>query len=212
MKWRYSGAWESYPVEDEWVIGPHLFKVVDVLTDDGAAWWRTQKADVVYVDPPWGKGLLRGYYTKAELPMPEVEYEGFLTTVVELALTVAPIAYIEGSRRDKAMYSRVMQDLVTNVWEGTYYGKNPMLYWRIGDNVGQKKTAREDLLSGVDDGVSPGIVMDYEKPTVVADLCAGRGLTARCAAFRGIASINGEMNKYRLAEAIAEVDGYEHDA
>jgi hypothetical protein len=59
--------------------------------------------------------------------------------------------------------------------------------------------------SGLDDAVTPEWVMGQFPRGLVADLTAGRGVTARCAESAGWASFNIELDGRRVSAALTRI-------
>ena len=55
-----------------------------------------READLIFTDSPWNKGNLRSFYTKADMPLPNVTFEAFYNRLFDCIREISPdICYTE---------------------------------------------------------------------------------------------------------------------
>lgn len=159
--------------------------------------------DLFYCDPPWNLGNTKTFYNKAGKTY-QFDFHAFLGSFFDTLKKIQPkVAYIEMGNQFAADAILRMKQLYPSVqsWTGTYYRKNPVVYIRGG-----AADASIDL-TGVDDSKSPAVVIDFEKPSSVCDLCVGLGATPRAAFAAGVRFVGSELNHKRLGCAIESIKG-----
>jgi len=201
-RWTYGDSWERYPIEPgqvwmERTTGSKL-AVVDIFHSMPGY---MHEADMVYTDTPWNTGNINTFYTKAGLEERHTFEELVQVLLSYLSYTNPRVCYLEIGRQNAHHYRGLLRLLypIVQEWPITYYRKNPMLLLRGGEEP------QHYDFTGDDDGVTPGLAMQVEEWTCVADPCMGRGLTA-CSAFAlGKSFVGTELNKRRLAVTIDRV-------
>lgn len=153
-------------------------------------------ADYVVVDPPWNRGNLSSFYTKADMKL-DKEFEDFLNRVFEVIGTIGVNScYMEfGAQYKDEIVSR-MSTIFDNVRviESFYYNTKPC-FFIIGENEGHHldfDTTPKDELRVIDD-----IIKAHDGR--VLDFCLGRGAVSRTALKYGKPFIGSELNINRLA-------------
>lgn len=198
--WDYGGAFERHPIHD----GVAVFENGSRLTTHDI--FRPipnfiRCADMLFVDPPWNKGNLSTFYTKANLPHPEDSYTDFYRRLFQCIYEVSPtICYIEIGKEYLADFIINMREQFKYVtfYNSTYYhNKNNLCYVVRGSNKSSKPK-----LDGVDEEDIINWVCANESYSCIGDLCMGRGLVA-LGAYRAHKQFVGtELNHKRLSVAI----------
>ena len=98
--WLYGNAWERFPIKpgEVWTAeGQGKVYCQDLFNDDIFNFLsKLPPIDVLYVDPPWNTGLLKGFRTKAKKPLDGETIHTFLTRLVDVMQFVnAKVNYIE---------------------------------------------------------------------------------------------------------------------
>lgn len=192
--WDYGEEGLRYPVNpgETWALLKHTFACRSLL--DGGI---RLDVDLVYTDPPWQQGNVNAFRTKAGLPHADHHWLDLYRRVVELAAG-APL-WLEGGRKQAAQVRTVLPGPIIATFDITYYRKHPCVLHYSGPVPPPCDP------TGLDDEHTPGFVLSSYPAGVVADLCAGRGLTSRCAHRRGWRSINVELNPKRTSAALSRL-------
>lgn len=159
-------------------------------------------ADYVVVDPPWNRGNLSSFYTKADMKL-DKGFEQFLNRVFEVIGEIGVNScYMEFGFQFKEVVIDHMKKVFDNVREieSRYYKKNPC-YFIIGENEGHHldfdTTIRDELLV-IDEIIRL-------KSGKVLDFCLGRGAVSRSAFRYNKPFIGTELNINRLAVAYEDL-------
>ena len=207
MKWKYGNSWEKYPIK-EGEIWQHVSSGSQLCVwnlFDGLPDFMTQ-ADMIYTDPPWNTGNIRGFYTKAGMKTDKT-FDDFIEVLFNhISLIDAVVCYLEIGKQNVCVFRDCLKEIYPSVqvWPVTYYQKNPSFLVRGG-----LEPTNFDF-TGMDDMDTPRTAMTNEKFTCVADLCMGRGLTAITAIKFGKRFVGTELNRRRLACTIDRVGGEWH--
>lgn len=204
MKWKYGNSWEKYPIREneEWVhqVSGSVLKVWDLF--DGLPDFMTE-ADMIYTDPPWNTGNIRGFYTKANLGTTKTFVDFTEILFNHIQQINAPVCYLEIGKQNVYIFKECLNQIYpsTQIWPVTYYRKNPSFLIRGGivDTTFD--------FTDMDDMDTPLAAMKNERFSCVADLCMGRGLTATTAIELGKRIVGTELNPRRLACTIDRVGG-----
>jgi len=197
-KWRYGDSWEKFPIKEgeTWTYQTSHVAVADIrnpLPDF------MRRADMIYCDPPWNKGNVNSFITKAGMDSYVDDFRVFMDLLFEKIAWIAPeTCYLEVGKQHRCDFMHRMGELYPNVksWEITYYKKNPCYLVRGG------MEPTDFDFTGLDEAETPEIAIDLEKPECVADLCTGQGLTLIAAHRHKVRFVGTELNRRRLAVAI----------
>jgi len=208
--WRYGNSWEQYPIKpgEIWqeARSGSLVAVHDLF--DGLPEFMIQ-ADLIYTDPPWNTGNIRGFYTKAGLKTTRMFVEFADALFIHVGEIAAPVCYLEIGKQNLDLFKEKMSGLYSCVqaWPVTYYRKNRSFLLRGGwERTTFNFTDKDDM-------ETPRLAMEQEVFSCVADLCMGRGLTATTAFLLGKRFVGTELHPRRLAvaiERVAKVEGRWH--
>jgi hypothetical protein len=202
-KWRYGDAWEKFPIREGEVWGiPEMGCRVAVhnIYDPLPAFM--QRADLVFVDPPWNLGNLNTFYTKAGRLDYRPAFSEFADVLFQRIAEIGPRAcYIEIGRQGVVDFVFRLQRLypVVQQWAVTYYRKHPT--WIIRGGAMPTRLA----LAGLDEATCIKIIARCEEYECIGDLCMGRGLVGLAAYATGKPFVGTELNARRLACLIATV-------
>lgn len=199
-RWRYGDSWERYPITEGevWSHRPSDSRIaVADIREPLPDFMR--EADMVYTDPPWSKGNVNSFVTKAGFDTYVTSFDEFMDSLFARIQEIGPRAcYLEIGKQHRQDFTDRLQVLfpVVQEWPIVYYRKHPCFLLRGGE---QEVPAD---LAGLDDEETPGAAIAAERPECVADLCTGRGLTLLAAHARGARFVGTELNRRRLAVAI----------
>lgn len=204
MKFLYGDSWERHPIRDgeTWAdrFTGSAVTVCDILKGIPD---HMLPADMIYCDPPWNTGNVNSFVTKAETGGYIEDFEQFASALFDRIAEISPgVCYLEIGKQNLDLFEREMNRLYPSVqtWEIRYYRKYPCYMVRGGES------ATGFDFTGMDDEKTPMSAILAENPRCVADLCAGRGLTAVAAHKAGIRFAGTELNRRRLAVAIDRVN------
>lgn len=178
-------------------IGRHRVLCGDITADAVARLMGDERADVVYVDPPWGQSLLTNFATQAGAP-PRLPWRGFLdafaVAVRNAAKPDAPIFVEMGCKwtndLDAAMALYQMQ--MRRRWQTTYGSPKKAAPCTVALFGSCPEPAILMPSPPHGEAVTRAILAAVVKPGMaVLDLCAGLGMTARIThalggCFRGV--------------------------
>ena len=196
IKWRYGDSWERFPIEPGQVWGLPGGSAVAVhdIFEPLPRWMR---ADLLFVDPPWGLGNLNCFYTKAgrsDYRQSFVEFsDALLLRIAEIGATTA---YIEMGNQFADDWERRLRAAFTHIqrWPVTYYRKHPTNLLRASNAA----PTRYDF-SSMDEADCIAALAKMEEYKAIADPCIGRGLVGMAAYKSGHKFVGTELNKRRLA-------------
>lgn len=202
MKWLYGEAWERYPIEpgEVWGLENGSRVAVHNLFDPLPAFML--RADLLFVDPPWNKGNINSFYTKAGRTDYVQRFDDFADALFQRLRDIGPrTVYLEIGRQGVEDFYRRLGELFPfrQRWEVTYYRKHPT--WIIrggGGEIGHD-------FSGQDEAAVIDRVAQLEPYQVMGDLCMGRGLVGLAAYRAGRPFVGTELNKRRLACLLASL-------
>lgn len=213
-KWKYGGAWEQFPIEpgDVWGIPANGSKVaVHNIFEPLPVWMHT--ADLLFVDPPWNRGNINSFYTKAGRDDYIVDFNDFEQVLFRRIGEIAPrICYLEVGFQAVDKWQQALAQLYPQVqrWDVTYYRRNACHILR-----GAAAPLDYDY-SGTDEEKVYYKAAEIEDYTVMGDFCMGLGLAGLAAYKAGRPFVGTELNKRRLANLLqslakqgAEVVQYE---
>lgn len=210
MKWDYGDAYKRHPIDTGIAVfedGSKL-KCHDIFNPLPEF---MRKADLIFVDPPWNKGNLRSFYTKAETPPPETDYSAFYKRLFARIKEINPkTAYCEIGKEYLADFVVEMRKLYKYVtfFNSTYYHNAKNLCYIVRGSQ-KKKTSH---LDGRDEEDIIEWVCANEDYDCIGDLCMGRGLIAVNAARNKRKFVGTELNHKRLSVALERLHdlGYEY--
>lgn len=147
---------------------------------------------------------MTSFYTKADLPRPEVSYRSFYLRLFEIIRDIHPrVCYVEVGKECLADYIFQMREIYPQVtfYNSTYYHKPDSLCYVVR---GSKK-AKKPHLDGIDEQDIIEWITKNEEYSCIGDLCMGRGLVAINAYKAGKRFVGTELNHKRLSVAIEQV-------
>lgn len=203
--WTYGDAWEQYPIEPGEVWGvPANGSMVTVhnIFDPLPAFML--QADLVFVDPPWNKGNINSFYTKAGRTDYIANFEDFEKVFFRRVRDIyPPTCYVEIGFQAVDKWQTMLTEIYPTVqrWSVTYYKKNPCYILR-GSRVG----AIDRDFTGKDEADVIATVGQIEPYKILGDFCMGRGLVGMAAYSAGKPFVGTELNKRRLACLLQKIE------
>ena len=222
--WQYGNAGDRFPITrgDVWLAGAeweHMMYCADVLENTPAVrgFLNTAPPDLFYIDPPWNQSKISGFYTKAGFREKRPPFKTFLNTLIRLLSEYDADVWMEMGQENVDLL-----DALCTRYGGTRLRRIPITYahakpcfltgMRFGRAVTENhlpSTAVRGLAQrcdGADDEETPYTVLQtYARHTTcarVADLCIGRGLSARAAQQVDFACSGVELHPRRLAHVL----------
>lgn len=204
-KWKYGDAWEQFPMEkgEVWGIPESESKVaVHDVFDSLPEFMLT--ADMLFVDPPWNRGNINSFYTKAGMADSHIsDFDIFEQRLFECIQQIAPrICYLEVGFQAVDKWQCELEQVYPCVqrWDTFYYRKHPNHILR-GGVVPQGYN-----YAGMDEEKVICKSAQIEEYTILGDLCMGRGLVGLAAYDADKSFVGTELNKRRLANLLQRLD------
>ncbi len=217
-RWLYGDAWEAYPCErgELWACGGGLFAVADLALDDhekvlstaASLGWRVT---ATYTDPPWDKGISKGFRTKTfgKAVSESVDFvNDLMPSFVRVARGVC--VYEMGIQHvdDLVRRIQVVHGKSAQVHPITYDRKHPCR--AVSFSVGSTPTVDLSALRGYDDLDTVPIFCDVVQRHAggnlcVWDPCTGLGTTPVNVLRAGHSFVGAELNPRRMAATLKEV-------
>lgn len=197
-KWNYGGAYLRHPIsgdqvavfEDGSMVKAH--NIFDPLPAFMA------EVDLIFVDPPWNRGNLNTFYTKAERSDYQVSFLPFCKRLFECIGQIRPaICYVEVGKEYLSEFVQEMKKLYRAVtfYNSTYYHKKDHLCYVIRGGAKRKRLP----LDYMDEEDIIAWICEHEDYTCIGDLCMGRGLVGVNAYKNSKRFVGTELNYKRLS-------------
>lgn len=157
-----------------------------------------QEADLVFVDPPWNRGNLNTFYTKAGRTDYQSSFKKFYLRLFECIGGIAPgVCYVEIGKEYLAEFIFEMKKQYKQVtfYNSSYYHCRDKLCYVIRGSAKRKKLP----LDGMDEEDIIAWICKHENYECIGDLCIGRGLIGIHAHKNGKRFVGTELNHKRLA-------------
>lgn len=204
--------WEDYPVQpgETWTAGAAAIGCFDLEED---AWRqmvaRYGKANLVYVDPPWGQALASGFRTKAGVPR-TVKWADFVDRLAAVlaATTDGPIWCEMGAAWTHSTIDAIAAAGHRHVHTYTtpYYngaGENHLIHFAAKDGSGADPIPDPALLTGPTSRIPAHVLTHTTRPgDLIADPCTGQGLSATSALGLGRRFYGYELHPRRISSAL----------
>lgn len=209
-KWEYGGVYKKYDIVDG-----EIYKIKDkgeVMVHDltkGLPEFM-KKADVIFVDPPWNKGNLSTFYTKADknyrLDSYEFFYQELFKSIKEIE---ADICFVEIGKQYLSLFIEEMKKIYKHVtfYNSSYYHRKDSLCYIV---QGSKKRVNYKL-DGLDEEDIIAWICKNIDYNCIADLCMGQGLVGYHSYINGKNFVGTELNKKRLGVTIDRIETLEED-
>lgn len=200
----YDGSIEQYPITKGEVYSlPNGSKITIADITEGIPQYAKQ-ADCVFIDPAGNKGVLKSYYTKAELECPVQNFDEFVTHIKRCIEEITPDRlFVECFPRNKNQIVPMVEALFpcVKVYNSMYYHNPKNTCWIV-----QGTKQQEDWgLEGIDEWDAVFKLCKDVPFTSITDFFMGRGLVAEAAYDAGKVFYGSDMNRNRLAVAINRV-------
>lgn len=164
-----------------------------------------KEADLIFVDPPWNKGNLNTFYTKAEKVERLDSFGIFYKRLFECIKEIAPrTCYIEIGKEYLADFIMEMKDIFKYVtfYNSTYYHKKDRLCYVVRGSNRYKKPK----LDNMDEEDIIEWICKNEDYNCIGDLCMGMGLVGLNAYKNGKKFVGTELNHKRLSVLIERIN------
>lgn len=200
--WDYGGAIDRYPIKAGEVWGNEnlLVQVYDLR--EGCLPDFMEKADCVFVDPPWNQGNVNSFITKAGRNDYVQSYFCFADALLKALREINPeVLYLEMGKEFLWFWHLELFKMFSNVtfYNSTYYHKKDCLCYVIRASNRKPRNDLRPKLDGMDEEDIIKWVCENERFNVIADPCMGRGLVGKYALAAGRKCVGTELNPKRLA-------------
>jgi hypothetical protein len=211
-EWNYGDAYLRHPIQhgeiavftDGSKVSPH--NIFDPLPGF------MRSADLIFVDPPWNKGNLNTFYTKAGRTDYQDSFETFYKRLFECIAEIRPATcYVEVGKEYLSEFiaeAKRMYKYVT-FYNSTYYHKKDSLCYVI--HAGRKR--KNHHLDGMDEEDIISWICKNEEYSCIGDLCMGLGLVGINAYSNNRQFVGTELNPKRLSvmiDRIVALGGHYH--
>ena len=203
-KWEYGEKYKQFPIENGIAIfenGSKL-KTHDIMYPLPRY---MMEADCIFVDPPWSKGNLSTFYTKADKMSLWTGYEEFYSRLFECIKQINPkVCYVEIGKEYLDRFISEMRKIYKYVtfYVSSYYHKKENICFVVrGSNVYKGKPK----LDFMDEENIIEWVCANENYSCIGDLCMGQGLVAINAAKAGRRFVGTELNHKRLSVTLSRL-------
>lgn len=203
-KWEYGNKYKDFPINEGTAVfndGSRL-KAHDIMYPLPEF---MMQADCIFVDPPWNKGNLSTFYTKADQMSLWTGYEEFYARLFECIKQIdARVCYTEIGKEYLDRFIVEMKKIYKYVafYVSSYYHKKDNICFVVrGSNVYKGKPKldfmdEEDIIEWV---------CANENYSCIADLCMGQGLVAANAYKNRKKFVGTELNHKRLSVTISRL-------
>lgn len=203
-EWNYGMAYERHPIQNGEIAvfangskaTPH--NIFDPLPNFMRA------ADLIFVDPPWNKGNLNTFYTKAGRTDYQDSFEIFYKRLFECIAEIHPATcYIEVGKEYLSEFIAEAKRLYKYVtfYNSTYYHKKDSLCYVI--HAGHKR--KNHHLDSMDEEDIISWICQNEEYSCIGDLCMGLGLVGINAHANNKRFVGTELNPKRLSVMIDKI-------
>jgi len=197
-EWNYGDAYKRHPISENQIAvfedGSKL-KVHNIFNPLPEF---MQDADFVFVDPPWNRGNLNSFYTKAGRNDYQIDFANFYLRLFECIAEINPkTCYIEVGKEYLGEFLLETKKLFRHVtfYNSSYYHKKENMCYVIRGSVKRKKLP----LDYMDEEDIIAWVCEHEDYDCIGDLCMGQGLVGLHAAKNGKRFVGTELNHKRLS-------------
>lgn len=195
------------------VLDRHRVRCGDLLQGSVETLMGSEKADIVYSDPPWGLANVRFWRSQNSENKEEFDWPGFITRFCQaVAATTTPNAavYIEMGHRFSDEVAEIMNHLgfkERTRWTRYYAGctfEKPKGGFTCNVLFFQRRGAPDlPMPRSLDNTHGDEVVRRALEPyagsdAIVLDPCSGLGTTAKLAIRAGLRFRGNELNPYRL--------------
>jgi len=204
-RWNYGDAYLRHPIGDNEIAvfddgsKVKVHNIFDPLPEFMLA------ADLIFVDPPWNRGNLNTFYTKAGRTDHQNSFEQFYRRLFECIGEIAPTTcYIEIGKEYLAEFIMEMKRMYRAVtfYNSTYYHKKDHLCYVVRGGAKRKNLK----LDGMDEEDIISWICANEDYACIGDLCMGRGLVGVNAQRAGKRFVGTELNHKRLSVLLERLD------
>jgi hypothetical protein len=203
-KWEYGEAWKRHPIQGMHVRFADGSEVREHNLFDPLPLFM-RRADLLFVDPPWNRGNLNSFYTKAGRSDHRDSFEEFYERLWVCVDEISPrTCYIEMGKEYLGEFLVEMKRRFKAVtfFNSTYYhGKDKLCYVIRGASKRRKLP-----LDGMDEEEIISWICANENFGCIGDLCMGMGLVGLYAYENGKNFVGTELNHKRLAVLVEKLN------
>ena len=200
-KWNYGDAYLRHPIVEGQIVvfkDGSMLKVHNIF--DPLPEFMLS-ADLVFVDPPWNRGNLNSFYTKAGRDDYQDSFKPFYKRLFECIAEIDPrTCYVEIGKEYLGEFLLEMKQLYRAVtfYNSTYYHSKDKLCYVVRGSSRRKKLP----LDYMDEEDIIAWICENENYNCVGDLCMGRGLVGTNTYKNGKRFVGTELNHKRLSVLI----------
>lgn len=203
--WEYGGVYKKYNLVENEIY--NIEDMGEVMVHDltsGLPEFMKQ-ADVLFIDPPWNKGNLNTFYTKADKGYRLDSFEFFYRHLFNSIREIKPdMCFVEIGKEHLADFIQEMRKIYKYVtfYNSTYYHRKDSLCYVV-----QGSRKRKNLkLDGIDEEDIIAWICENIDYNCIGDLCMGRGLVGYNSYINGKKFVGTELNHKRLAVLVDNIN------
>ena len=201
---KYDGSIDIYPINEGEVYQLGNGSKIAIADITKGIPDFVKEADCIFIDPAGNKGVLKSYYTKADLECPYESFDDFCQVISRRIMEINPDRlFVECFKTNYKSLVALVEGLYpcVKIYESTYYHKADCKAWiiqgtRQPEDYGFDNMDEEDVIYQISEKVPF---------TCIGDFFMGRGLVAESAFKAGKKFVGSDMNRNRLAVAIHRV-------
>ncbi|MDF1578609.1 MAG: hypothetical protein P1P81_09240 [Desulfobulbales bacterium] len=204
-QWDYGGHYRNLDLSGE-ISLPHdsVVKVCDWLEELPDF---MLQADTLFIDPPWNKGNVNTFYTKAGKAHISLDFLEFSRRLFEKIDHINPdFLFIEMGKQYLGWYLEQASARYRYVtfYNSTYY-RRPANKCYVIHAANQFKLKRYPHLEDQDEAAIIAWLCANHPYKCIGDLCMGQGLVGKHAFLAGRRFVGTELNHKRLAVLISDI-------
>lgn len=199
MNWSYGDYDTLYDMNGEIHLPNRSIVQVCDWTETLPAFMK--EADTLFIDPPWNKGNMNTFYTKAGLPHRSFDFHRFSDTLFRRIQEIAPeTGFIEIGKEHLPEYGVRLKAFYKYVtfYNSSYY-HNPANKCYVLHATNTFKKRRYKVLEDMDEEDIIKWVCAHHDYECIGDLCMGRGMVGKNAYLNQKRFVGVELNPKRLA-------------
>ena len=204
MKYLYGNAWEQFQIEQGQVWGLDNGSKVAVHNIFEPLPKFMSLADLLFVDPPWNKGNINSFYTKAGRDDYVNDFSDFERILFKRIKDINPITcYLEVGFQAVDKWYNELSKLYHFMqrWDVFYY-RTHRCYIIRGSHTG----IIDYDFTDIDESKCIYKIGEIEQYNVFGDFCVGLGLVGLSAYQAGKPFVGTELNKRRLANLLQKLE------
>ena len=201
---KYDGSIEEYPISEGQVYELQDGSKIQIADITKGIPSFLRQADCIFIDPAGSKGVLKSYYTKADMECPVQSFDEFVGHIKRCIGEISPSRlFVECFMRNRESLEAMVRSMFpyVHVYDSMYYHKPENKAWILQGTM-QPETYAFDGMDEWDIVYKMCKEVPFQS---IGDFFMGQGLVAEAAYSAGKTFYGSDMNRNRLAVAISRV-------